>query len=138
MGDLSKNFWRHEFACRGGAPDGGHPGEDCGTDTMDAELIRVLEDVRGHFNQFSEERLGISINSGCRCPAHNLNEGGSEGSQHLYGKACDFRMNGVPADAVADYLEKKYPDRYGIGRYHGRTHLDVRSGGPARWDRRVS
>jgi hypothetical protein len=41
----------------------------------------------------------------------------------------------VHDDKVADYLEEKYPDKYGIGRYIGRTHLDIRKT-KARWDNR--
>jgi len=115
-GQLSENFHRHEFACKCG----------CGFATADAELVAVLEFVRAHFGS------PIAINSGCRCPEHNKNEGGSSRSKHLQGIACDFRVIGVDADIVATFLEKTFPDRYGIGRYHGRTHLDVRPG-PARW-----
>ena len=41
MGDLSENFSRHEFACKCG----------CGNDTVDAELIRVLQSVRARFGK---------------------------------------------------------------------------------------
>ena len=119
-GQLSNNFWRYEFACRCG----------CGFDTVDAELIRVLEDLRA--------KLGgrrVHINSGCRCPGHNRDEGGADDSMHLQGKAADFWVDDVHPDIVADYLEDLYPDCYGIGRYVGRTHLDVRKG-KVRWDNR--
>ena len=59
----------------------------------------------------------------------------AETSKHLDGLAADFIVRGVAADDVATYLEQQYPDRYGIGRYTGRTHLDVRED-KARWDRR--
>jgi len=119
-GQLSTNFWRYEFACRCG----------CGRDTVDAELIRVLEDIRA--------KLGgrrMHVNSGCRCPAHNRAEGGADRSMHLYGKAADIRVDGVAADTVADCLADLYPDCYGIGRYNGRTHIDVRPN-KSRWDNR--
>ena len=93
-------------------------------------LILVLEDLRA--------KLGghrISINSGCRCEAHNRTEGGSSGSMHLQGKAADFRIREIDADTVAAFLEDLYPDRYGIGRYNGRTHIDVRPH-KTRWDNR--
>ncbi|WP_319525690.1 D-Ala-D-Ala carboxypeptidase family metallohydrolase [uncultured Desulfosarcina sp.] len=120
VGQLSEHFFRHEFACKCG----------CGFDTVDAELIRVLEDLR---TEFGDRK--IKINSGCRCEAHNQAEGGSSGSMHLQGKATDFRVDGVDADAVADFLENLYPNCYGIGRYNGRTHIDVRLH-KARWDKR--
>ena len=119
MGDLSKHFSRYEFACS----------DECGFDTVDAELLLVLEYLHAHFG------ARVFINSGCRCPASNDKAGGSSTSKHLEGKAADIRVEGVHADRVADYLESAYPNSYGIGRYIGRTHIDVRVA-PARWDRR--
>ncbi len=137
MGDISKNFSRSEFASK----------DDSGYDTVDIGLIGVLEDVRAHFvEKYPDRDIKVVINSGARSPAHNKDEGGGEHSQHLYGKATDFYVANVHEDEVADYLIAKYPGKYGIGRYTGRTHLDVRSGGgpteynpipaPARWDKR--
>ena len=124
MGDLSKNFSRFEFACPCG----------CGFDTVDAELIRVLEDLRRCLFDHP-----ITINSGCRCEKHNADESvrGTPGSQHLTGKAADIVVEGVSPSMVADCLEDKYPDRYGIGRYPTWTHIDVRSGPPKRWPKGV-
>ena len=114
---LSANFDRHEFACS----------DQCGFDSVDAELIKVLELLRAHFSR------PVTINSGSRCAKHNKAVGGSTGSQHLYAKAADIVVAGTSAEYVADYLEAKYRDRYGIGRYSGGwTHIDVRSG-KARW-----
>lgn len=112
-------FTRKEFACQCG----------CGFDTVDFELAKVLDDVREHFKR------PVIINSGCRCAIHNKNEGGSPKSQHLLGTAADIVVKGIYADDVADYLEERYSDTYGIGRYNGRTHIDIRSK-PARWDNR--
>jgi len=116
---ISEHFSRHEFACHCG----------CGFDVADVELVTVLEDVRTRFG------AKVRINSGARCPKHNMDVGGSPKSQHKLGKAGDIEVEGVPARSVADYLEHKYPNTYGIGRYNGRTHLDVRLH-RARWDRR--
>lgn len=126
MGNISKNLSRHEFACQCG----------CGFDTVDFELAQVIQDSADHFaEELGVEKVSVAINSGCRCEAHNAAEGGSKGSKHKLGIAADYRIGGVTADAVADYLEKKYPNKYGIGRYNGRTHVDVRAG-KARWDMR--
>jgi len=118
MGDLSEHFDRKEFRCKCG----------CGQDTVDAELIRVLEDLRRCLMD-----RPITINSGCRCKVYNALVGGSPKSQHLLGKAADIQVKGIDPSVVADCLEDKYPDRYGIGRYISFTHIDVRGGGPARW-----
>jgi len=117
---INSNFFkREEFACQCG----------CGFDVVDSELVDVLEELRLHYDK------PVFINSGCRCVEHNRAVGGSEGSQHSLGKAVDVRVEGVGADEVADYLLSAYPDTYGIGRYDGRTHIDVRED-KARWDNR--
>jgi len=116
---LSKNFFREEFACKDG----------CGKDTVDSELIDVLQDVRDEFLR------PVSVNSGNRCEAHNKAVGGSDNSMHLYSKAADIRVGYIDQNKVANYLETKYPDKYGIGRYKDFTHIDVRPN-KARWDLR--
>ena len=116
---LSKNFSRHEFACKCG----------CGFDTVDTKLLAALQDVRDHFGE------SVTINSAARCVQHNHNIGGSEGSQHLFAKACDIIVKKVEPIAVYKYLELKYPDTYGLGQYDDFTHLDVRST-KTRWDKR--
>ncbi|MFC1885239.1 D-Ala-D-Ala carboxypeptidase family metallohydrolase [Thermodesulfobacteriota bacterium] len=115
---LSKHFKREEFACH----------DACGFDTVDSELLAVLEDVRAFFD------APVIVTSGCRCRVQNEKIHGSKNSQHVFGKAADIKVMAVPSSDVAHYLERKYPDRYGIGRYKTWTHIDVRSG-PARWDK---
>lgn len=106
----------------------------CGFKKVSTALIDMIQDVRDHFN------AAVYFNSCCRCFAHNKNVGGSDGSYHLpdLNGACrgaDIRVKGVHENDVADYLEKKYPNSCGIGRYIGRTHLDDR-GTKGRWDKR--
>jgi len=119
MGDLSRHFSRREFACHCG----------CGYDTVDAALLKVLEDVRRTFN------APVTINSGCRCEKHNAKIGGSEHSQHKLSRAADIAVEGIPAEAVHDWLVSRYPDKFGIGKYNTFTHIDTRTDGPARWDK---
>lgn len=114
MVKLNEYFSREEFACKCG----------CGFDAVDAELLSVLTDIR--------EKFGPTfLTSGNRCPKHNAAIGGAYGSQHTKGIAADFMTPAHPRE-VQDYLEEKYPDKYGIGRYDNRTHIDVRST-KARW-----
>lgn len=113
---ISEHFKQSEFACKCG----------CGFDDVNSKLIDVLEDVRNHFN------APVYISSGCRCQQHNQNVGGKPNSQHLLGNASDIKVNGIEPKAVADYLESKYPDKFGIGRYQNFTHVDVREI-KARW-----
>ena len=116
MGDISKHFSRYEFACKCG----------CGYDTVDAELITVLEDVRAYYDR------PVTINSGCRCEKHNGNIGGGKKSQHLTGRAADIRVKGIDPAVVYRYLELKYIGKYGIGGYREFTHIDTRRK-KARW-----
>ena len=113
---LNQYFKRSEFACRCG----------CGASTVDAELLQVITDIREYFG------LPVTINSGHRCAKHNASVGGKANSVHLTGKAADIRVKGKDAGAIASYLEHKYQDKYGIGRYATFTHIDVRDG-KARW-----
>jgi uncharacterized protein YcbK (DUF882 family) len=117
MPDLTEHFSRREFAC----PDG------CGRDTADVELLRVLERLRRAFG------APVIVTSGHRCPEHNAAVGGAPDSQHLYGRAADIQVEDATPDEVYRYLTERYPTRYGIGRYDGWTHVDTRSGPPARW-----
>lgn len=121
MGDISDNFSRWEWACQ----------DNCGFDTVDVELVDLLEVLRFDFGG-----RAVTIISGCRCEVHNIASDGSKDSQHTQARGADFTVRGVHPDMVADYLESKYPDRYGIGRYKGRTHCDTKTGVPRRWDER--
>jgi len=116
MGDISDNFNRKEFECKCG----------CGKSAVDVELITILELVRLYFG------APVYINSGNRCERHNAQEGGSEYSQHLYSKAADIRVLGVEAEKVYDFLDNQFKDKYGVGLYPGRIHIDVRPH-RARW-----
>ncbi|MCU7840868.1 MAG: DUF882 domain-containing protein [Candidatus Thiodiazotropha sp. (ex Troendleina suluensis)] len=112
----SQYFSRYEFRCRCG----------CGKNTVDAELLDVLENVRETFER------PVEINSGHRCARHNKKEGGSKKSQHLDGKAADIVVIGVSSYEVYGYLNHRYPKKYGIGQYPDFTHIDIRPEA-ARW-----
>ncbi|MCK4900812.1 MAG: DUF882 domain-containing protein [Anaerolineales bacterium] len=109
-------YQRYEFACKCG----------CGFDTADYGLVRLLEQVRIHFDR------PVTITSGCRCPEYNASPdvGGSERSQHLYGRAADIQVAGIEPKDVADFLETCGAP--GLGRYSTFTHVDSRDG-HARW-----
>ncbi|EDH8282150.1 serine/threonine protein kinase [Salmonella enterica subsp. enterica serovar Livingstone] len=108
---LNQYFRRKEFACRCG----------CGQDTVDAELLAILMDVREHFGK------PVIINSANRCPTHNKRVGGASRSVHLTGKAADISVKGVAPAIVHAYLTSKYEGKYGIGKYNTFTHIDSRS-----------
>lgn len=114
MGDLSEHFDRSEFACKC----------ECGFDTVDYALLTALEGVRAYFGR------PVLINSGCRCRAHNVAQGGAAGSMHLAGKAADIRVEGIEPLTVCKHLATKYHGKYGVKLYPGRVHFDVR---PVEW-----
>jgi len=113
---VSAHFSREEFACSCG----------CGFDTVDTELLTLLEVIRQYFD------MPVTVTSGCRCPHKNEQVGGSHKSRHLTGRAADIKVEGVGADVVQDFIDRTWPDEYGMGRYEGWTHIDSRSG-KARW-----
>jgi uncharacterized protein YcbK (DUF882 family) len=119
MGDISKDFDRSEHACECG----------CGFDTIDAELNHVLQvDLRDYYER------KVTIKGPNRCYAHNaVTPGASRDSYHTKAKAADVAVEGVSARAVYTYLDKKFPNKYGLGLYFGRVHVDVRPE-RARWD----
>lgn len=117
MTQLSENFSRSEFACNCG----------CGEDTVDAELINILQAFRKEINR------KVTILSGCRCEKHNAEEGGKQNSMHLRGRAADIRVEGMVAKDVTQWFLNKFPGKYGIGSYATFTHFDTRTNGPARW-----
>ena len=113
---LSENFKVKEFACK----DGSDP------IFISQELVNVLQQIRNHFGK------SVTINSAYRTASHNKKEGGATHSQHLYGTACDIKINGVSPEEVAKYAETLLVGRGGIGIYSTFTHIDVREN-KSRW-----
>jgi len=122
VGDISAHFSRDEFKC-----------SCCNQDTVDIELVTILEVVRNHFNQ------PVHINSGNRCLKYNRslvdkdgNQISKDTSQHVLSKAADIRVENVKAELVYNFLTMRFPDKYGFGKYQNFTHIDCRSI-KARW-----
>ena len=107
---LSKNFTRSEFKCLCG----------CGFDTVDIELLRILENIRNFFDK------PVHITSGCRCENHNQFVNGSRYSQHKKGRAADIIVDGIEPDVIADFAERLLSSG-GVGRYSTFTHIDTRT-----------
>lgn len=114
---LSANFKVREFACKDGS----------NTIFVCEELVQLLQNIRDHFNR------PVTITSAYRTLTHNKKVGGSPKSQHLYGMAADFQVEGVAPETVAAYAETLLPNTGGIGTYpkkagraHGWVHIDVR------------
>ena len=111
-----KYFKKSEFSCKDG----------CGLNNINIGLVKVLEKIRKHFNR------PVIITSGCRCYKHNKLVGGVSNSRHLYGKAADFVVSGVPTYQVLNYCNELR--KQGLIRYcYGETsnmgnavHIDIK------------
>ncbi len=88
----------------------------------------AMEDIRKYFGN-----LPISVNSWYRTPEANKAVGGKPKSQHLYGNAVDFNVQGITPCEVYRRLDKSWGSKGGLGKYHAFTHVDIR-GSYARWN----
>ena len=125
LGDITANFSRYEFACRGvGCCGGSAP--------INTDLVKALQSLRDIIG------VPLTVSSGYRCITHNRKEGGSSKSQHIYGNAVDLYIPyGFTAEKVKDLAVKINVFKMGgIGLYSSWIHLDIRTNGPARWDNR--
>lgn len=116
MTQISEHFKRSEFECQCG----------CGFNTVDIELIEILETVRHRFMQ------PIKITSGCRCESHNYKVGGAKDSKHCLGIAADFKIQSIPVREAYDFLCVAFKGKYGFGLYDSWIHVDSRER-KARW-----
>lgn len=112
---LSENFTVREFYC--------HDGSD--KILIDSELVDVLQAIRDAFGR------AVTINSAYRNAEYNAKVGGASNSQHVYGKAADIRVEGVPPFAVAAWMEKhiRSAGKHACGYYPIQLfcHVDSRS-----------
>ncbi|BBO66329.1 hypothetical protein DSCA_02590 [Desulfosarcina alkanivorans] len=118
MGDLSKNFSRHEFACR-----------CCDRAEINQRLVDALQELRDLAG------LPVRVTSGYRCSEHNRAIGGATRSQHLLGTAADIVVIGMtPAEMyrLAEDIEAFHNGGIGVYPDKGFIHVDVRDG-RARW-----
>jgi len=125
VGDLSAHFDTTEFACQDGCGLGTLPGD------VSALLIEKLEAMRPLIGP-------MKVNSGCRCPKHNAEIGGSGLSAHTSGDAADVAC----PDSRRAFQLVKYAYLAGfrrIGIERGCIHLDVSETLPQEvlfgWDR---
>lgn len=94
--------------------------------TVSPVLTEVLVEVQEHFG------AKVRLHSACRTPEHNAKVGGAKHSKHLTGEAADISIEGVSPKDIADYIDKNWPDTFGLGRYNSHTHIDIRID-KARW-----
>jgi len=123
---LTKNFNSNEFQCKGV----GHNHET----KIDVELVKQLQEFM-NLNGYTK----AIISSGYRCKEQNKKVGGSDGSQHVKGKAVDICFYEGNKKVLAKNVCCKAQDfefkgiAY-IDAYH--VHLDNRTLGKYRGDER--
>lgn len=126
---MSEHFARREFQC--------HGERCCGhAAPVSRELVAALEQLRAmvrNVKGFGDAK--IHITSGFRCRTYNAMVGGAEDSTHCKGEAADIVVVGMPTPALEALamIVPAFRDG-GIGVYSCWLHVDVRRGGPARWE----
>lgn len=121
MGDLTKNISRHETACKCG----------CGMNCADITLVKILQETADYFEEKYKRESILIITSWNRCRDYNnyLRAQGhstAKNSKHILGIAVDFKILTVPVKELYDYLDKKFPDKYGVILYSNWVHFDIR------------
>jgi len=147
MGDLTTNLSVREFACKCNYP-------DCKAHKSVAHmpLVTVLQEAADYFkSKYYATKVSIEITCGNRCKKHDIEvqikdagktrtEAEAMESKHVECIAADHRISvlvginwqTVPNEDLYYYYDKKYFDKYGVGFYGNRVHLDTRSD-KARW-----
>lgn len=118
-------FKRQEFRC---------PCPRCGGFPVEPDeiMVRNADEIR--------RRLGVPVSvvdgggSGVRCPEHNAEVGGVNGSQHILGKAADLHSSKSPEEMYR-VAEEVMGNTGGIGIYDWGIHIDSRTI-KSRWDYR--
>lgn len=107
MGDITKNFSKHEFSC-----------PCCGLNNISTEFIKQLQEAR------NIAQIPFTISSGTRCKARNFAVGGVADSSHLKGVAADIETpNTLTRYVIAKALFEAKFTRIEICEKH--IHVDV-------------
>jgi hypothetical protein len=116
-------FSKKEFKCKcGGRYCDGYPAD------IDLTMVKYADEIRRHIGK------PLGVNSGLRCPQHNRNEGGVDGSQHTLGTAVDLgKPSGVTPAKMAEIAEEVMGNTGGIGIYSWGIHIDTRKT-KSRWN----
>ena len=112
--DTIKYFKHSEFACKCGKYCNGYPTE------MKQIVVDVADRIREHFGK------PVIVSSGIRCPKHNKNVGGVSNSRHLYGKAMDICVQGVPSSTLLAYIKQQPEIAYTYAIDGNYCHMDIK------------
>lgn len=112
--DEIKWFKREEFRCKcGGRYCNGYPAE------MQEAVVKIADAAREHFGKPAH------VISGLRCQKWNAHEGGVENSQHMYGEACDLRIDGVDSETLRQFVATQPGHRYSYRINSTNVHFDI-------------
>ena len=112
--DKIKHFTRAEFACKCGKYCDGYPTE------MKQVVVNVADRIREHFGK------PVIVSSGVRCTQHNADVGGVSNSRHLYGKAMDICVQGVPSSTLLAYIKQQPEIAYTYAIDGNYCHMDIK------------
>jgi len=120
---LTKNFSYDELSC-----------PCCSSLNVDADFLDSLQEIRDQMDR------PMFINSGFRCPKHNLEIGGRLSSRHLLGTAVDISTKGWdPCDLhylvflLTSHHSEKHDYNTGVGIYKNHIHFDLRVDDDSLW-----
>lgn len=130
---LTRNISLHELRQRARHGFAEEPYPKKWVESRAKKVATIVQRVRDHFAK------PAIIVSGYRSPAYNRKIGGSRKSQHKRGRAIDFKIKGVSAKRVHDWVLAQYragkmPELGGLGSYPGFTHVDIRK----KWRKRLA
>ena len=91
---------------------------------LDMRVVSAIQMIRDYFGK------PITVTSAYRGVAYNKEIGGASKSQHLLGKAIDFKVSGIAPSKVQAFIKSDWKKLgiTGLGIYSTFTHIDVRSG----------
>ena len=112
--DGIKWFSREEFRCKcGGRYCNGYPAE------MQEAVVKIADAAREHFGK------PANVISGLRCQKWNAHEGGVGNSQHMFGEACDLRIDGVDSETLRQFVSQQPGHRYSYRINSTNVHFDI-------------
>ena len=94
----------------------------CGENETKPELLELAEAIRAFIGE------PMIVHCAYRCPKHNAEVGGENGSKHIVGQAMDFSVKGMSPKAIYDLIRKNaeiFDHLGGIGLYDWGIHVDT-------------
>jgi uncharacterized protein YcbK (DUF882 family) len=120
---LTPHLDADEVACKCGCGFGLAPGD------LYVETAVLFERLRSAIGEALGHDVPLTINSGCRCCAHNAASGGEADSAHMRGLALDIaKPDRISYDQFAAFAEH-IAGLGGCGRYPNAGFIHIDTGG---------